>query len=62
MCERQNKTVMHMAWQALNKEKCRLFGQGRSDRVAGRLDRLPHSAYKNIHQTNYASQTITNVT
>jgi hypothetical protein len=26
------KTVMHMAWQELHKEKCRLFGQGRSDR------------------------------
>jgi hypothetical protein len=33
VCDKiKNKTVMHMAWQALNKERCGLFGQGQSDR------------------------------
>jgi hypothetical protein len=29
--QNKKKTVMHMAWQALNKERCGLFGQGQLD-------------------------------
>jgi hypothetical protein len=40
---------MHMARQAMNKEKCVCcLGRGGQTGVAGRLDHLPHLAYKKI--------------
>jgi hypothetical protein len=47
---------------AQQREVWAVWAGGGQTGVAGRLDRLPHSAYKNNHQTNHASQTITNVT